>query len=137
MASTHPVLEQIVAETPWLLSPMALAKHDLGKDYDVTPHVKLLNKTVFNLVRGEYDRAVINAPFRASKSVTATQYLSAWYLMWHPDHEVKVFCYSQNLADKFGYITREIVKRHGKTVGIRLQSDYKARAQWRIDGHRG
>ncbi len=126
-------LRRVIEETPWLLSPLALAKHDLGADYLITPHTRLFSDTCLDLAYGKADNCILNAPFRSSKTLTATKYFAAHHLIWHPTAKVATLAYGQQLADEFGWDVREIIRRHGQVMGVRIRRDSSAKANFRID----
>ncbi len=130
-------LRRVIEETPWLLSPLALAKHDLGSDYLITPHTRLFSDTCLDLAYGKADNCILNAPFRSSKTLTATKYFAAHHLIWHPTAKVATLAYGQQLADEFGWDVREIIRRHGQVMNVRIRRDSSAKANFRIDKYGG
>lgn len=122
---------------PHLWSPMTLARHDLGSDYTITPHIRLFDRTFLDLAAGGVEQAIVNSSFRSSKTITLTKYGSAWYLLWHPEHNVKAVAYGQELADEWGTDVRDLLRRYGPAVGLRIRRDTDSKKFWRIDGHRG
>src|SRR3990167_10158177 len=79
--------------------------------YDVNWHHRVLASKLEAVERGEVRRLIVNMPPRAGKSTLVSTYFPAWYLGKHPDREVVVASYSQDLAVKFGRETRNLVKR--------------------------
>ena len=59
--------------------------------------------------RGEIKRLMISLPPRHGKSLLASQIFPSWYLGRHPDREIIIATYGQDLSDYFGRRVRNMV----------------------------
>ena len=82
--------------------------------------------------RGEVKRLMIFVPPRHGKSELGSIKFPAWYLGRHPEKEVITSSYSAELAQDFGYKTRNLVnsEEYGQIFNTRLRDDSKSKAKW-------
>ena len=81
---------------------------------------------------GEVKRLMLFVPPRYGKSELASINFPAWYLGKHPEKEIIVASYSAELAQDFGYKTRNLVagEEYGTLFDTRLMEDSKSKAKW-------
>lgn len=103
--------------------------------YDTNWHHQLLADKLEAVERGEIKRLIVNMPPRAGKSLLVSQYFPAWYLGLHPDREVVVASYSQDLAVDFGRATRNLVKRpeYNNLFKVSLSEDSRSVGKWHTE----
>ena len=65
-------------------------------------HHRLTIQCLEDLERGIITRLIVCMPPRHSKTLTANEMLSSWWLGKHPDHEIMAMAYSQDRADDNG-----------------------------------
>ena len=63
-----------------------------------------------------YDILLIETPPQHGKSTTVTETLPSWYLGRHPDKQVILAAYSDELAERFGRRNREKLLRFGQNL---------------------
>jgi predicted phage terminase large subunit-like protein len=98
----------------------------------------LLNRALVALAARRIRRLIVIAPVRHGKSELATKWHAAWYLMTHPDHRVILTGHTQEFAELWGGLTRDIVAEHGPAVGVRVSPVSAARGRWDLAlPHRG
>jgi hypothetical protein len=95
-------------------------------------HHEELAKALERVERGELKRLIINMPPRHGKSMLTTEKFPTWYLGRHPEKEVVVAAYSAELAETFGFKSRDIMQSQAyKAIfGISLREDSKAKDHW-------
>lgn len=89
-------------------------------------------KQLMRVERGEVKRLMIFVPPRHGKSELGSIKFPAWYLGRHPDKEVITSSYSADLAQDFGYKTRNLVnsQEYADIFKTRLRDDSKSKAKW-------
>lgn len=82
--------------------------------------------------RGEIKRLMIFMPPRHGKSELASTLFPSWYLGRHPEKEIIVSSYSAELAQDFGYKTRNYVnsQEYQEIFKTKLRDDSKGKAKW-------
>ena len=82
--------------------------------------------------KGEVKRLILQVPPRYGKSELASILFPAWYLGKHPEKEIIVASYSADLAQDFGYKTRNLVntKEYQKIFNTKLRDDSQSKAKW-------
>ena len=92
-------------------------------------------KQLMRAERGEVKRLMIFVPPRHGKSELGSINFPAWYLGKHPEKEIIVASYSADLAQDFGYKTRNLVGsgEYGELFNTRLMEDSKSKAKWLTD----
>lgn len=82
--------------------------------------------------RGEIKRLMIFVPPRNGKSEIGSILFPAWLLGRHPEKEVITSSYSADLAQDFGYKTRNVVdsQEYQELFKTRLREDSKSKAKW-------
>lgn len=75
---------------------------------------------------------MLYVPPRYGKSELASINFPAWYLGRHPEKEIIVSSYSAELAQDFGYKTRNLVntKEYQQLFNTRLREDSQSKAKW-------
>lgn len=122
-----------------MLAFQSLAKNDLidfsiYTDKKYTPtwlHEKIAEK-LMAVERGEIKRLMIFVPPRHGKSELSSIKFPAWFLGKHPEKEVITASYSAELAEEFGYKTRNLVAspEYADIFRTELRSDSKSKAKW-------
>lgn len=82
--------------------------------------------------KGEIKRLMIFVPPRNGKSEIGSILFPAWLLGRHPEKEVITSSYSADLAQDFGYKTRNVVdsQEYQELFKTRLREDSKSKAKW-------
>src|SRR3990167_9318277 len=85
--------------------------------------------------RGEIKRLMIFLPPRHGKSQLTSINFPAWYLGRNPEKEIITASYSGELAQDFGYKTRDLVssQEYQAIFETRLKEDSKSKAKWLTD----
>lgn len=89
-------------------------------------------KQLERVERGEVKRLMLFVPPRHGKSELGSINFPAWYLGRHPEKEVIISSYSADLAQDFGYKTRNLVNAmtYQELFKTRLRDDSKSKAKW-------
>lgn len=89
-------------------------------------------KQLSKVEKGETKRLMIFVPPRHGKSELSSIKFPAWYLGKHPEKEVITSSYSAELAQDFGYKTRNLVnsQEYAQIFKTRLRDDSKSKAKW-------
>lgn len=98
-------------------------------------HHKVIADKLEKVERGEIKRLIITLPPRSGKSYLGTEKFPVWYLGKHPEREVGVIAYSAELAETFGYKSRDIaMSDQAKAIfGLSLRADSQAKDHWMTD----
>lgn len=98
-------------------------------------HHKVIADKLEKVERGEIKRLIITLPPRHGKSYLSTEKFPVWYLGKHPEREVGVIAYSAELAETFGYKSRDIaMSEQSKAIfGMNLRADSQAKDHWMTD----
>lgn len=73
-------------------------------------HLEVIADKLLSVQRGDIRRLVITQPPRSLKSICASVAFPAWILGHNPKARVICISYSQDLADKFGRQTRQVME---------------------------
>jgi hypothetical protein len=89
-------------------------------------------KQLERIENGEVKRLILQVPPRYGKSELASILFPAWYLGKHPEKEIIVSSYSAELAQDFGYKTRNLVNTPEYQVifNTKLRDDSQSKAKW-------
>jgi predicted phage terminase large subunit-like protein len=98
-------------------------------------HHRVIADKLEQVERGELKRLIITLPPRSGKSYLTTQKFPVWYLGKHPEKEVIVAAYSAELAETFGFLSRDIALGEAtKAVfNLNIRSDSQAKDHWMTD----
>lgn len=96
-------------------------------------HHHLIIKELEALERGEFDRLAIAAPPGAAKTTYVSHLFPAWFLARHPKDLVLSGSHTQDFAErKIGRKVRNLVERHGPTLGIQMDTGSSSMADWAL-----
>lgn len=102
------------------------------------PYTKYICDALQPIIDGKQRFLIFELPPQHGKSTTITETFPSDYLMHHPDKEVMVASYSDDLAQRFG--SRNLSKFNdlaGRMYGLKVSSRKHTSNEWQIDGHRG
>ena len=102
------------------------------KNYDPIWLHEEIAKQLTRVEKGEVKRLMIFVPPRHGKSEISSIKFPAWYLGRHPEKEVITSSYSADLAQDFGYKTRNLVNspEYSQVFRTKLRDDSKSKAKW-------
>lgn len=85
---------------------------EIDNSQSFTPnwHLEVIADKLLSVQRGDIRRLVIAQPPRSLKSVCASVAFPAWVLGHNPKARIICISYSQDLADKFGRQTRQVME---------------------------
>lgn len=107
-------------------------------DFQIPPHIDLINRRLMAVARGEVKRLMINLPPRNGKSWMVNWYFPCWYLGWNPDKRVMLTAYGSTFAKDWGRKVRETLKAYGPRVwGVRPRKDIGTADSWEMEQHSG
>ncbi len=81
------------------LLPFCIA---MNQRYSEAPHLKIIADTLHSLERREIKKAMFFLPPRHGKSHTISELFPPWYLGRHPEQNIVMASYGQELATDFG-----------------------------------
>lgn len=120
------------------LTPAGWANYSSNGYWRLKPHLALLNRALMEVSAGRIKRLMVWMPPRHGKSELVSGNFPAWHLGLHPDDKVILTSYEATFAASWGERNRDALQQNGAEVfGIRVKGDSSAKAQWRIEGHRG
>lgn len=96
-------------------------------------HHRLIADKLERIEKGELKRLIISVPPRSGKSYLTTEKFPVWYLGKHPEREVIVAAYSAELAETFGFKSRDIaISNEMKAIfpGFIVRDDSQAKNHW-------
>ncbi len=88
----------------------AFLEIDKSQDFCDNWHLKVIADRLLKVERGELKRLIITQPPRSLKSVCASVAFPAWILGHNPKARIICVSYSQDLADRFGRQTRQLME---------------------------
>lgn len=121
-------------------------KQIVRPDYVRATHLDRLDKAcmsaeAFVRTKGQegHGRHIVSMPPRHGKTMTVAELFPAWFLGKHPDWWVMVLSYGADLAEASSDKARGNVSHphHAGIFGNTLSPHSKAKARWKMAGHRG
>jgi hypothetical protein len=103
-----------------------------NKRYIPNWHHEEIAKQLMRVEKGEIKRLMLFVPPRYGKSELASINFPGWYLGRHPEKEIITSSYSAELAQDFGYKTRNLVNstEYQQLFNTRLREDSQSKAKW-------
>jgi len=119
-------------------SPLDLAQM-VSPTIQRPPHLKLLESFILKILRHPgRARAIIQMPVRHGKSWYLSRFLTAWYSLLWPDHQIIVTGYGQDFASEWGRAARDIVAKIGPSLcGLNVDPRLARADHWAIAGSDG
>lgn len=109
-------------------TPGALAKH-IDTRTRQTPALDLIDNVMVRLLKGEIDKAILEAPPQIGKSERVSHITPLWALAWDPSLRVGEASVDAELATRWGrQIKRDV--EDNPDLGIRLMRDSRAAGRW-------
>ncbi|WP_268914098.1 phage terminase large subunit [Lentilactobacillus sp. SPB1-3] len=112
----------------------------MSQDYQMRlfPHTKLLCDALQPIADGERRFLIVEMPPQHGKSTTITETFPSYYLMKHPEKEVMVASYSDDLAQRFGSRNLAKFNEFGRDMyGLTSSPTKHTSNEWQIANHRG
>lgn len=82
-------------------------------------------------------RTAVTFPFQHGKSLLGSIYFPAWVILNWPETRIGLASYEEGFAANFGGKVRDVVKKYGPRIGVRVRDDTSAKGEWVIDEHGG
>ncbi len=118
--------------------PAGLAKIASNHQWELAPHLALINRKLLDVAAGRVRRLAVTLPPRHGKSELISKYYPAWYLARFPDRRVILTSYEADFAASWGRKAKEVLQDWGKEIfGIEISEDSSAANRWDIKGHAG
>lgn len=120
------MLEQTVASltaTHWRSDPARMANHLTRGRYRLLAHNRAMSEFFVRVITKGTRRGIILVPAQHWKSTTISQWGSAWYLDAHPDHNLILVSYGDELANKNAIAVRDILREHKADLAVELRRD--------------
>lgn len=100
-------------------------------------HLKII-EALEAVERGELTRLMIECPPRFGKSTLTDIDFATWYMGKHPEHEVMLATYGQDLSDDLSRMARNKFDEFGPRVfNLGVSRDSKAVDRWHVADHKG
>ena len=97
------------------------------------PHIHELDAEIVDACLDIAQRFVLNVePVRHGKSLLASVYTSAWYLLRYPTRDVMVICATEDKALEFGEEIRSIVRRWSWLYGVKVSKSTASKKTFRL-----
>ena len=101
-------------------------------------HHQLIIRELEALERGDFDRLAISAPPGSAKTTYTSHLFPPFYLARNPKHLVLSGSHTQEFAErKIGRKVRNLIEKHGPTLGIGLDPTSKSMADWALESGGG
>ncbi len=130
-------MENHISELLYKSSPASFAYLASGADFEIPPHIQLIDKALIELVSQGSKILVINMPPRHGKSEFISKYFPAWLLCNFPDKRVILTSYEAHFAQTFGKKVRDIVDEYGSLNDIYLDPASNSVQHFSIENHGG
>lgn len=119
-------------------SPAGMAVTCSGGRWRAAPHLKYLNRKIVDCIQGRSPRLAVQIPIRHGKSELLSVWLPAWYLGEHPENSLIWLSYDQQVAKKYGGLSRNAFERYAPEIwDLTLAQDTHAKQAWNVAGHAG
>lgn len=121
-------------------SPADFAFVASGGQWDLAPHLDLINDRLLKIVNGEISRLMVFLPPRNGKSELISKYFPAWFLGMFPDKKVILTSYEADFAAQWGRRARDLLEEWGGLLfpeRITVHQNSSAASRWDIQGHSG
>jgi len=99
--------------------------------------VRVLQEAVDTYDRGESSYVMINCPPRHGKSDLCSRRFGPWFFLDHPDDEIILTCYGQDLANDMSRDARKCMSEICTSYGYSLSDDRDRISSWGIQNHKG
>lgn len=102
------------------------------KEYNASWLHREIARQLERVDKGEVKRLMLFVPPRHGKSELGSIMFPAWYIGRHPKKEIITASYSAELAQDFGYKTRNLVagQEYQELFKTKLREDSKSKAKW-------
>lgn len=120
------------------LTPAHLAEYVNRGRWKFFQHIRVIQKFVYRLIRGEITRAMIFMPPQHGKSEYVSGALLQWMLGHDPTIRAALVSYASRLAKKWGRRARDFFQEFGQELfGVNLDPFRKAADNWGFEGYPG
>lgn len=118
-------------------NPVELAVFDTDGEYQIPPHIELLNQKLVDVANGDLKRLMVFLPPRHGKSMLVSEYFPAWYLSHYPNNRIILCSYDSELASSFGRKVRNLIKEHETNLGVMVDQNTAAAHRWNLNQYKG
>ena len=84
------------------------------------------------LVTTPLDKLMVFMPPGSAKSTYGSQLFPAWYLSQFPHNSVLAASHSEDLAERFGRRTRNLIENHAQELGITTDLHNRSAGRWQL-----
>ena len=99
--------------------------------------VETLQNAVDRYNQGLCSYVMINVPPRTGKSDLCSRRFAPWFLIDHPDDEIILSCYGQDLANDMSRDARKCMAEIAPSYGYSMAGDRDRISSWGIQDHKG
>jgi predicted phage terminase large subunit-like protein len=126
LVSTAPVY-------PNVLTPAGFACLATGGEYQIPPHLDLLNRLLVDAMARRRKRIIVSLPPRHGKSYLISHHFPAFYLGVFPEHNFILVSNEADFAADFGARSQEVMTRMGPSLfGVEVDPRTTAASRWNV-----
>lgn len=133
------VLELALAQRAalgWRSDPATMAAYLTGGKIRLWRYVRLLAEKFVDAVEGRSKNQIWNLPSRYGKSTLASRWGPVWCFDKHPEANIILVSYGDQLADENAVAVRDLLEEHADVLRTRLRRD-RRRADRFVTEHGG
>jgi predicted phage terminase large subunit-like protein len=126
LVSTAPVY-------PNVLTPAGFACLATGGEYQIPPHLDLLNRLLVDAMARRRKRIIVSLPPRHGKSYLISHHFPAFYLGVFPEHNFILVSNEADFAADWGAKAQEVMTRMGPSLfGVEVDPRTTAASRWNV-----
>jgi predicted phage terminase large subunit-like protein len=101
--------------------------------FEPAKHHRLMIRHLEDVSRGTCRRLALFLPPGSAKSTYASVLYPPWHLQKHRDHAIIAASHTQELGERWGRRTRNLVEHFSHVLGLSLAGDARAAGRWETD----
>lgn len=101
--------------------------------FEPAEHHRLIIDRLLDVSRGTIRRLALFLPPGSAKSTYASVLYPPWHLQRHRDHAIIAASHTQELGERWGRRTRNLVEHYSHVLGISLAGDARAAGRWETE----
>lgn len=102
-----------------------------------TPALELIDDRLTWLTAGPDRKLIISMAPQEGKSRRVARDFPVWALAENPNRRIVLASHDASLARRNGRAIRDMIARHGGTLGIWIRGDLSGQSEWELSGHAG
>jgi phage terminase large subunit-like protein len=118
---------------PNVLTPAGFACLATGGEYQIPPHLDLLNRLLVDAMARRRKRIIVSLPPRHGKSYLISHHFPAFYLGVFPEHNFILVSNEADFAADWGAKAQEVMTRMGPSLfGVEVDPRTTAASRWNV-----